>query len=193
MCVCVSVRLSHLLQLYRTSAGLLKDFWRTSKGLPEDFRLYILQNLYKSQPPGLRDLFFHKDKQKMTTHEFWEQKRKQNIFGFIKTATTSYIAGKCNLFFHFTKSKIFQYLWVWAINIPLFETISLFWYSPVSSLQMTQCEDAECGGWTLGLISWVDDLTMNSLKFSSWRDTGDQTWDQWSYYRMAKNKSAESP
>ena len=68
MLVCLCVCVSHLLQLYWTSEGLLKDFretskgslkdlWRTSKGLPKDFRLYSLQNLYKSQPPGLRDLF----------------------------------------------------------------------------------------------------------------------------------------
>ena len=38
------------------STGLLKNFQKTSKRLPKDFRLYSLQNLYKSQPPGLRDL-----------------------------------------------------------------------------------------------------------------------------------------
>ena len=71
-CVCVFVCPSHLLQLYytsegllkdfrrtfeglpkdfwRTSKGLLKDFWRNSEGLLKDFRLYSLQNLYKTQP-----------------------------------------------------------------------------------------------------------------------------------------------
>ena len=48
MLVCVSFCPSHLLQLYWTSKGLL-HFWRT----------FSLQNLlvYKSQPPGLQDLF----------------------------------------------------------------------------------------------------------------------------------------
>ena len=54
MLVCESVR--HTCYNY---TGLLKDFWRISKGLPNDFGLYGLQNLlvYKLQPPGLRDLF----------------------------------------------------------------------------------------------------------------------------------------
>ena len=37
---------------WKTSAGLLQDFWRTSEGLLKDF-----WRTYKSQPPGLRDLF----------------------------------------------------------------------------------------------------------------------------------------
>ena len=48
----------------RISAGLRQDFWRTSERLLKDFwwildcTLYGLQNDYKSQPPGLRDLLF---------------------------------------------------------------------------------------------------------------------------------------
>ena len=40
---------------FRTSKGFLKGFFRTL-----DFRLYRLQNflVYKSQPPGLQDLFY---------------------------------------------------------------------------------------------------------------------------------------
>ena len=40
VCVCVSFSFcpSHLLQLYWTSEGLLKDFQRTSKGLLKDFQ-----------------------------------------------------------------------------------------------------------------------------------------------------------
>ena len=68
MSVCVSVTLATaVLHFWRTSSGflkdfcrtseeLLKDFWRTSKGLLKDFRLNSLQNLHKSQPPGLQDL-----------------------------------------------------------------------------------------------------------------------------------------
>ena len=46
-----------LKDFWRTFEGLLKDSWRTSEGLLKDFRLYSLQNLFKSQPSGLRDLF----------------------------------------------------------------------------------------------------------------------------------------
>ena len=57
MLVCLSVCLCVRHTCYNCT-GLLKDFQRTSKGLPKDFGLYGLQNLvvYKSQPPGLRDL-----------------------------------------------------------------------------------------------------------------------------------------
>ena len=67
--VCLSVTLATTVLKLKTvfsSEGLLKDFWRTSGGLLKDFwrtldfRLYGLQNLivYKSQPPGLPDLFY---------------------------------------------------------------------------------------------------------------------------------------
>ena len=49
----LSICPSHLLQLYWTSEGLPKDFQRTSEGLPKDSNLLV----YKSQPPGLQDLF----------------------------------------------------------------------------------------------------------------------------------------
>ena len=66
MSVRMYVDMSHLLQLYRflkefcrTSAGLPKDFCRTFEGLwALDFMVYKIYLVYKSQPPGLRDLFF---------------------------------------------------------------------------------------------------------------------------------------
>ena len=63
MSVCLSVTLATTaLDFQRTFKDIqrsLKDFQRTLKGLPKDFGLYGLQNLlvYKSQPPGLQDLF----------------------------------------------------------------------------------------------------------------------------------------
>ena len=38
--------------------GLLKDFWRTFKGLRNLY--FMVYKIYKSQPPGLRDLLIFK-------------------------------------------------------------------------------------------------------------------------------------
>ena len=49
----VSLCVSHLLQLYKSFK--LQSF--RTEGTPKDYRLSGLQNFYKSQPPGLLDLF----------------------------------------------------------------------------------------------------------------------------------------
>ena len=60
----LSVCLSHLVQLTTGDYRWLQltDFRRTSNRPLNDFVLYGLQNLlvYKSQPPGLRDLFLNR-------------------------------------------------------------------------------------------------------------------------------------
>ena len=54
VCVCLSVCLSHLLQLYWTPEGLLNDFQRTSKGL---WTLWSTKFLQIAAPRSLRLLF----------------------------------------------------------------------------------------------------------------------------------------